>query len=106
MTLARVIKLIVVLLAAAASVVVAITHAAGESAAERPLTDVHGPSLLTRWRKHWATTPLRVTSVAVIAAALLISRTVAAFRTPQLVIEDAGIFLAGTIHQRVLGMFL
>ena len=33
--------------------------------------------------------------VAVIAAAVLISRTVAAFRTPQLVIEDAGIFWLG-----------
>jgi hypothetical protein len=95
MTLARVIKLIVVLLAAVASIAVAFSHRDRDPATERASTVLHGWSMRSRWRKIWATTPVRVASVAVIAAALLISRTVAAFTTPQLVIEDAGVFWLG-----------
>ena len=62
MTLARVIKLIVVLLAAVASIAVAFSHADRQSATELASIDVHGWSMRSRWRKIWATTPLRVTA--------------------------------------------
>src|SRR5262245_26899598 len=94
MTLVRVIKLLVVLLAAATSIAVAIRCTAGESRTELASPEMYGWSVRAL-RKMWATTSVRIVAVAGIAVLVLISRTLSAFRVPQLVIEDASIFWLG-----------
>jgi hypothetical protein len=46
-------------------------------------------------RRIWAKAALRIVGVAIVVVAVLISRTASAFRAPQLVVEDAGVFWLG-----------
>ena len=91
-SLAHALKLLVALLAAVTSACVAMCQPGTETTSERTSSELYGCSIHQLLSRIWAKATLRIVAVAIVVVAVLISRTASAFRAPQLVVEDAGVF--------------